>query len=133
MGVYTKEKLFRFGLNQDPLCPRCQQVETLRHKFIECDYVRRIWDVAHRASNRVTTNDIAAEDPTKAALGAFLESNVPILTLYAEILLRINHLREDNYLRHPRFIVRSALELTIKRERKEDHKAALKSICGFFG
>ena len=22
--IYTKEKLFRFGLNQDPLCPRCQ-------------------------------------------------------------------------------------------------------------
>ena len=37
--IYTKEKLHRFGLTDSPVCPRCQETETLEHKFIQCNYI----------------------------------------------------------------------------------------------
>ena len=32
--IYTQEKLFRYGMAQGPDCPRCGEIETLKHKFI---------------------------------------------------------------------------------------------------
>lgn len=40
--VYTKAKLARFNLADDPYCPRCGKLETLEHKFVTCDYASRI-------------------------------------------------------------------------------------------
>ena len=41
--IYTKSRLFRFGLIDNPTCTRCDEIETLDHKIIECDYATRIW------------------------------------------------------------------------------------------
>ncbi|KAK6183175.1 hypothetical protein SNE40_010703 [Patella caerulea] len=38
--VYTKEKLFRFNITENDLCPVCiQEVEDLRHLFISCSCI----------------------------------------------------------------------------------------------
>ena len=127
--IYTKAKLLRFGLAPDSTCPRCNEVETLRHKFIECDYVKRIWDVAFKYTKEFTLSDPTREERTKAVLGAYLNSNSPILTLNCEILHRINGLRQENYLIHPRILVKAAARAVLKKEKHGKCKDVLKSIC----
>ena len=41
--IYTKDKLLRYGMGNDNCCGRCNQIEDLRHKFIECPYTKLIW------------------------------------------------------------------------------------------
>ena len=127
--IYYREKLCRFGLAPDPFCPRCGEIETLRHKFIECDYVAKIWDVAFRVSKEVCTIDPINEDRTIAALGAYLNSNNAILTLNAELLQRINSLPQtQDYLLHPKFIIKAAINSILKKERNGQCKEMIKSI-----
>ena len=126
--IYTKERLVRFGMAQDPLCPRCNEIETLKHKFIECDYIKRIWDIAFCLSSQASVTNPINEDPIEAALGAYLTSNITILTLNAELLLRINSLKEENYLLHPKFFVKATLDFLIRREKKKEVRDTLKSI-----
>ena len=126
--IYTRERLFRFGMTPDPSCPRCGMLETLQHRYIECDYVKRIWRLAKVASQAVTSGNPANELDTQAALGAYLDSNLAILTFNAELLDRINILKEDNYLLLPKVIVKNALNSLIKREKKQQLKTSLKSI-----
>ena len=128
--IYTKEKLNRFGMVDDPSCPRCGEIETLRHKFLECDYVKRIWKVALEHCRAVTTIDPTTVDQTEAVLGSYLEASTSIITLNAEILQRINSMRDEDYLIHPKFFVKSALGLVIRREKNGQCKEQLKSISG---
>ena len=44
---YTKLKLQRFNLIDNSSCPRCGHIEDLRHKFVECAYVKRIWNCSN--------------------------------------------------------------------------------------
>ena len=131
--IYTNEKLFRFGLNTDPLCPRCNEIETLRHKFIECEYTKKIWELAFRCSAAVTTSSPLNEDPTQAALGAYMAANGAILTLNAEILQRINALKPENFLLHPKFFIKMALVALLKKEKTGQCKEMLKSILDKLG
>ena len=127
--IYTKEKLARFGLTNDPLCPRCQNVETLEHKFVTCQYVAKIWERVYAVTNHLTTSDPTLEDPTKAILGAYLSSTTTVLTINAEIMQRIHLLKDDaNYLQHPKHFVRQALIFLLKREKNEDIKDEIKFI-----
>ena len=127
--IYTKEKLNRYGLSDSPLCPRCQMVETLRHKFIECPYVDRIWKIALRYTNKLTTENLSLERLDKVILGFHLNSNRTILTIYAEILQRIMSLKDDlDYVLHPKLIVKQALMFLVKRERNNSVKDELISI-----
>ena len=126
--IYTKEKLFRFGLAPDPKCPRCNEIETLRHKFIECDYVKRIWNQTFKCIKEVTLIDPTIEDRTQAALGTYLNSDCAIMTLNAEILSRIHSLKDTNYTVHPKFIVKSAARAVERKEKAGKCKEMLKSI-----
>ena len=67
-------------------------------------------------------------DPTQVALGAYLESNSAILTLNAEILQRIQYLGAGNYLVHPKFIVKAALNSIARMEKEGQSKEMIKSI-----
>ena len=126
--IYTNEKLFRFGMSPDPTCPRCQEIDTLQHKFIECDYARRIWAETFRYTRTIITTNPTNEDPIEAALGAHKDSNVATVTLNAEILLRISCLKPENYLVHPKFIVKSAIATVLKNEKDGEVKDMIKSI-----
>ena len=127
--IYTKKKLARFGLTNDPLCPRCQNVETLEHKFVTCQYVAKIWERVYAVTNHLTTSDPTLEDPTKAILGAYLSSTTTVLTINAEIMQRIHLLKDDaNYLVHPRIFVKQAIIYLLKREKGELIKEELEFI-----
>ena len=121
--IYTKDRLHRFGMIDNPNCPRCDEVETLTHKLIECEYVRRIWQRTLEITNRIPEPDM-----TRLIL-AIPTIGTTLLTLHAEILQRILYLREDtNYLVHPRVVVNSAIKDLIRKETKTEIKNVLKDL-----
>ena len=132
--IYTKEKLHRFGLIDSPQCPRCDSIETLQHKFIECAYVRKIWDLALTCVRGLTTSDPRSEPPSKAICGGYLTCSTTIITLNAEIMQRILRLRDnEQYLLHPKHLIRNSLVYLIKKEKKAGIKNELKSILDSLG
>ena len=126
---FTKEKLHRFNLIDSSLCPRCDQIETLRHKFIDCDYVRRIWQAAEHYKDSLVTVSHSGLDPLKAAIGCYLEASPSSITLDAEILLRISYLRDtQNYLIHPNVVVKQCLSSLARKEKNVKIREDLKSL-----
>ena len=129
--IYTKDKLFRFGMEPSNICPRCDQIEDLKHKFINCPYVTKIWQQVEKL-NRLLISDQPAVTVLneRYILGAFSNSNKAFLTLTAEILGRIIGLRDENYLIHPKHIVKNAIKALAIKERDENLKALYLQILG---
>jgi len=84
--IYSKDRLFRFGMSNDPNCEHCGAVETVRHKLFECRRVVNLW----RTLNRATDTTLTSVDPNTVEIyrnmGAFLNINRETLTLNAELL-----------------------------------------------
>ena len=128
--IYTKAKLFRFNLIDNPGCPRCGLLEDLNHKIFECTYARRIWGKTLESSNRLrlTPLDLSSDDSfTPENLLATVDTNPVVLTLHAEICNRILMLKDDaQYLVRPKVFVINAIKHLIKRE----NRAAIKDSLG---
>ena len=127
--IYTNEKLFRFGLGESDKCDRCNEIDTLQHKFFDCQYVKEIWKHLGRLTNTVIPGNLNLIDNIKANLGATVDSNMTIVTINAEVLQRILALRrEQDYLIHPKKIIELALKLIHRRERSEIIKTDISSL-----
>ena len=113
--VYTKDKLHRFGMADDNKCYRCNDAETLKHKFIECAFVNRIWATANPSLEK-----LGAQLPlnlTKAAMAASTGSTLEAMTLNAELLQVILYLKPNpNYLLHPKHLVLNAVKALAAKE-----------------
>ena len=126
--VYTKEKLFRFGLNNSPNCPRCGSLENLEHKFITCTYVDRIWKEAFTYIDKINQTD-QTEDKANLIIGMFKGTQPLILSILAEVLQRIMYLSDEaNYLLRPKILVKRAIELVAKREQEEEIKNQINDL-----
>ena len=126
---YTRLKLCRFNLSDTDECPRCGLVETLNHKFLECDYVNRIWSFTNRLRTSITTTDYSLLNPSTAAMGSNYESNLTVLTLNAEVLLRISYLKADqNFLLHPKTFVKNCLRTLARNEKNVEVKETLENL-----
>ena len=126
---YTKEKLHRFGLIDNNTCPRCDQIETLNHKFFNCDYTSRIWENFSRKALSLTTDPRTPIDGIKKLLGIFKEANTSYISLAAEILLRISYLDDNQtYLILPKKIVEHSIKSIASRERNRQIKEELYSL-----
>ena len=124
--VYTKVRLTRFGLTNDPTCPRCDLPESLAHKISECEYIKRIWisvsQILKEHSNGAVTS-------VKTIMGTELDTSIANLTVKAEILQRILSLKDlQTYLIHPKTFVIRAVEYLIKKETKRETCEELKSL-----
>ena len=127
--IYTKAKLTRFGLSNDSSCPRCGEIEDLNHKFVTCDYVKRIWEEALRSTRSLTTFNPIMEAPEDVILGCYRGSNLTTVTLNAELLQRIHLLKDDtNFLIHPKHFVKQAILFLIRREKNSQIKENLNFI-----
>ena len=126
--VYTKERLFRFGLAPDPICESCDEVETLTHKVLECPRVRAVWDLTLEATDklRLTLTNDPNEDMTQRILGACLDTNLTLITIHAEIVTRI--LMSKSPLPPPHIILQSVLLMVLNREKKEDTRVKIESL-----
>ena len=118
--IYTREKLFRFGLIESPICEFCDQVETLEHKLIVCERANRIWTIVLEATDklRLTLTQAANEDFLQRIFGACLDTNLAIITIHAEIIQRL--LLSSQPLPPPNILLQSVLLLILAREKKEE-------------
>ena len=132
--IYTKEKLHRFGMIDNLDCPRCGQVEDLNHKFMDCIYAKKIWDVTLNSTGSILTINPGNEPRIKAIMGGYIDSSPASLTLNAEILHRLLMLKEDSdYLIHPKQFVKNATIYLLRKEKKREIKEHLKSIQDSIG
>ena len=53
--LYSKERLHCYIRIDNPDCSKCGNVETLKHKFVECPYARAIWTKALSITDRIKT------------------------------------------------------------------------------
>jgi hypothetical protein len=117
--VYTKERLFRFGMIDSPNC-QCGVLETLAHKIYECEYPKRIWNLALKLTDglkRAQQHDNV--DPFEnRILGVSIDTDPLILSIHGELLSRILALKdEDNYRLTPRALLKSAINTIAKNEK----------------
>ena len=121
--VYTQERLRRFGLSNTDRCPRCDEVETLEHRFVSCEYAKRIWREAKKYTRQLIVTTGASVDPVKEAMSALIDHNLEVLTLHAELLSRLISLNpEQQYTIHPKHLVRQAIKSITIREGKQSIK-----------
>ena len=127
--IYTNEKLFRFGLAASDKCDRCNEIDTLQHKFIDCQYVKEIWRHLGRLTRTLTPGNQNPVDNIKANLGAAADSSKVMITIHSEVLQRILGLRrEQDYLLHPKKIIELSLKLIERRERSDSIKTEISSL-----
>ena len=127
--IYTKAKLNRFCMEPSDICPRCDLIENLNHKYVECDYVKKIWTQVKAIHSKLTDNSLVTTDRERYALGIFTSSTKAFMTLAAEILTRITGLKDEaNYLIHPRFFVQYCLKSLAIKEKDEKIKNIYYSI-----
>ena len=122
--VYTKDKLQSYGLTPDNKCPRCNNIETLEHKVLNCNYVSRIW------LETASTLKENWNGPTlKFIFGANIDQSLEGLVVKAEILNKILSLREEqNYLIHPKSLVKAVIKSLTMKENKKEIKENLKAL-----
>ena len=80
---YSKERLHRFGLIDNPNCDSCGQLETLKHKIFECPNKANLWQFLAREEGYDLVN---APEPVEYVLGMHRHTDPASLTLHAELL-----------------------------------------------
>ena len=80
---YSKARLHRFGLVDDPSCEACGQVETIKHKVVECPNKLLLWQYQARLEGYDLDN---SPEPMEFALGMHQHDDPTTLTMHAEIL-----------------------------------------------
>ena len=128
--LYSKDRLARHGLIDNATCPRCNQTETLSHKYFYCSYVSEIWRRTMELTNKLRLSIDPNESTIDRALGCTNEPNITALTVHAEIIMRIRNLRDEdaNLLLLPRLFVKNATQSIWRRELNRDIKTSLNSI-----
>lgn len=95
--IYTNDRLFRFGLREDPLCPNCGCPDTLEHRLINCPRLVEFTNEVVRLTRRIcdVNPDEQDLDQIQIILGAHLNTNPSILTVHAELLREITFKVDD--------------------------------------
>ena len=117
--VYSKERLFRFGLSDTPQCEHCQDIETVNHRIYECNYAKNLWQEVGVLTG---TNSLAIE----MIVGAYADCSKAMLTIHAELILRLirsPNLTQINAATFVRTLIKtlSKREQEIKVKRELDH------------
>ena len=122
--LYSKERLHRYRLVDSPDCPRCDQIESLTHKYFECPYVKEIWKKTFLITDKSRQHFDPNESIKNKALGQVTNPNRTLLTIHAEIISRIRRLKETeaNLLTLPKLFVKNSIEWVLRREINEQHK-----------
>jgi hypothetical protein len=128
--IYTKDRQFRFGLADSPTCPRCDEVETIEHKFVTCSYISRIWQSADSLTGHRTdlTIDLIQDRLLANSNGDINPEHVNLI-IHSEILNRILHLRADaDYLIRPKIFVKNTLMYLAKKEKDSKVKTSISNL-----
>ena len=120
--IYSKERLFRFGLNDSPLCDYCNEVETVNHKVFECRVAKTFW-----RELATLTNQAQATIDVDYVVGAYAGCSRASLTLHAEL---ISKLIKNGNLEEQRatMVIRTMIKALSKREKTEPVKQELELL-----
>ena len=118
--IYSKERLFRFGLSDAPECEHCDNIETINHRIFECIYARNLWQEVKALTNSQQVVDL------NYVTGAFNECSKVELTIHAELILRLTRNLQTAQL-NPTAYVRNLVKSLAKKERG-DIKRDLESL-----
>ena len=109
--IYSRERQFRFGLSNDPHCESCGQLETIKHKIVDCDYASSLWQSVLDLIGPDTANPrepnfiVGSIEPSKAAL-----------TLHAELILNLTRNSRQPRL-NPDEYIKKLIRNLIKKEK----------------
>ena len=128
--LYSKERLHRYRLIDNPLCSRCGDIENLQHKYFDCPYIKEIWRRALILTDRYRRSIEPGETLIEKVLCCTREPLKATLTIHAEIIGRIRQLRDDdaNLLMLPKLFVKKAVEWTLRRELDTGIKDSIKEL-----
>ena len=109
--IYSRDRLFRFGLAESPLCENCDQIETINHKIFECTQAKNLWQEISKLSD---LGNIQI-DPNYV-VGAHEESSRAVVTIHAELIKRLTR---NTKIDHPNLAsyVRNLVNSLAKREK----------------
>ena len=117
--LYSKERLHRYRLIDNAQCPRCGEIETLKHKYLECPYIKEIWRRTLLLTDKLRHSIEPTETQEEKILCCTREPNKLALTLHAEIISRIRQLKDNeaNLLLLPKLFVKKSAEWILRREK----------------
>ena len=132
--LYSKERLHRYGLTADNDCPRCGDIETLRHKYIECHYVREIWKHTLALTDRTRFNPPNVNETPCERIFCVKDPNITSLTIHAEVISKIRMFKDERptMLTLPKLIVKLAIESLIRKENNAEIKQLICKPIFFF-
>ena len=128
--LYSKERLHRYRLIDNPLCLRCGAIETLEHKYFECPYIKEIWKKTLLLTNSLRQTVDPLETFIEKILCCTREPHKIIITIHAEIISRIRQLKDNdaNLSMLPKLFVKKAVEWTLRRETDTIIKDSIKEL-----
>ena len=128
--LYSKERLYRYRLVDSSTCLRCGNIETLKHKYFDCPYIREIWSKTLKLTDKLRLSIDPTETLIEKALCCTHEPNKVSLILHAEIISRIRQLRDNdaNLLLLPKLFVKKAAEWTLRREQSTFNKNTIVAL-----
>jgi len=127
--IYCKERMFRFGLIDSPNCARCNNLETIQHKLLECDYASRIVKELIETTNQLRINQLNPNEINIRNILDIAEPNETTLTVHAEVISSILWLKDSqNFLLRPRNFIRTSIEHLLRCEANTERKQKLKTL-----
>jgi len=112
--IYCKERMFRFGLVDDPRCDHCGETETIEHKLFTCGRISSLWIELNRITNSMINILDPGVDEISRNLGAFLNTNKIVLTVNAELIGNLmGNLQGDP---QPRTFIKNMLKNIARKE-----------------
>jgi len=124
---YSASRLHRFGLINTPFCNRCQALETVNHRLMECRPIRELWGELIDLSHNLDIVRNPQNDLLRNVTGAINVPSIPLLTLNCELLTNIMRRYFEpphNAAEYVKLITRSL----IRKEQNEKTKRALSLI-----
>lgn len=120
--IFSNSRLCKFGLRDSSGCKNCdEQVETVKHRLMECPKAREAWAKLDEARNMLqvaTPSTLTIEN----ILGAGERIDKISLALQAELLLRLST-KSDGYC--PQQIAKAATKLVFSSETLSNEKLEL--------
>ena len=80
--IYSRSRMKKFGMVDADDCERCGKTETTEHLLLECDYVRKIWNLTAKLTS-ITTLDL------NTVLGYHDFHDKTTFTIHCEIIRRL--------------------------------------------
>jgi hypothetical protein len=86
---YSGSRLFKFRLKDTPFCEYCNELETVNHKIFECQPVKDLWTHVIENSSKLDVQIAPSDTLIKKIVGSISVTNVAMLTLHSEVIMKI--------------------------------------------